>query len=346
MKYLICQDWENTHGNHAGMKHLCDLLMKRYGDQYKLVVFPDNKKKFINSKFHLVKKMQSFLFFRVYVSLLHLFKAVQLCFLLKKDDEVVLMEYLTLMYSQLDFAKVLKTFRKHNRLVALVHLTPYSLEQQFTRKEIKQWCSYPDVLLTLGSSLSNYFEMLGVDAERIITARHYVDSTYYHKEKQCEKDNRMEVIIMGCQMRDFDLIIDVVNQLDTINFVICKGSANVDYESKIKRNARVVGFVSEDELKKLMSDADISLNIMLDTVGSNVIVTSMAMGLALACSDVGSIRDYCDETNAVFFDNNRESIVNALKSMMNGDVERMKLNSKKKSRDFTVESFHNCLSCM
>ena len=41
------------------------------------------------------------------------------------------------------------------------------------------------------------------------------------------------------------------------------------------------------------------LNVMKDTIGSNVICTSMATGLSMVVSDVGSIRDYCSETNAV-----------------------------------------------
>ena len=36
-----------------------------------------------------------------------------------------------------------------------------------------------------------------------------------------------------------------------------------------------------------MNDSDISLNVMKDTIGSNVICTSMATGLAMVVSDVG-----------------------------------------------------------
>ena len=38
MKYLIVQDWRSTHGNHAGMKHMCDLLVAKYPDEYKMFV--------------------------------------------------------------------------------------------------------------------------------------------------------------------------------------------------------------------------------------------------------------------------------------------------------------------
>ena len=38
MKYLIVQDWPSTHGNHAGMKHMCDLLVERYPNEYELYI--------------------------------------------------------------------------------------------------------------------------------------------------------------------------------------------------------------------------------------------------------------------------------------------------------------------
>ena len=38
MKYLIAQDWQNTHGNHAGMVHMCRLLCQNYPDKYTMLV--------------------------------------------------------------------------------------------------------------------------------------------------------------------------------------------------------------------------------------------------------------------------------------------------------------------
>ena len=59
----------------------------------------------------------------------------------------------------------------------------------------------------------------------------------------------------------------------------------------------------ESELRQHMANANISLNVMEDTVGSNVIVTSLAMGLAMICSNVGSIKDYCDDSNTILCNN-------------------------------------------
>ena len=91
-----------------------------------------------------------------------------------------------------------------------------------------------------------------------------------------------------------------------------------------------------------MASADVSLNVMKDTIGSNVIVTSMAMGLAMVCSDVGSIRDYCNESNCLFA-NTTQDFVKAVKTLSE-NVDRlngMKQASLKKSSDLTIGNFYN-----
>ena len=48
MIYLISQVWANTDGNHAGMKHMCDLLNKTYPNRYRSFSLPDDKTSFIS----------------------------------------------------------------------------------------------------------------------------------------------------------------------------------------------------------------------------------------------------------------------------------------------------------
>ena len=37
MNYLIVQQWPNTKGNHAGMSHMCDLLVKNHPKEYRKI---------------------------------------------------------------------------------------------------------------------------------------------------------------------------------------------------------------------------------------------------------------------------------------------------------------------
>ena len=131
------------------------------------------------------------------------------------------------------------------------------------------------------------------------------------------------------------------------SFVICQGFSDLSSYFTGVNNVRLIPFVPEDELRQLMAESDISLNIMEDTIGSNVIVTSLAMGLAMVCSDVGSIHEYCSDDNTIFCKN---EIVNEFSDAI------LKLSSDKKSlldmkilsmesrNKFTIEEFHHLMS--
>jgi glycosyltransferase involved in cell wall biosynthesis len=108
----------------------------------------------------------------------------------------------------------------------------------------------------------------------------------------------------------------------------------------------LIPFVPEPELRLYMEHSDISLNVMQDTIGSNVIVTSLAMGLAMVCSDVGSIRDYCDEENAIFCENSSvESFSKAINLLSSNRqlLMNMKTSAQKRSLSFSIEKFHLAL---
>ena len=77
-----------------------------------------------------------------------------------------------------------------------------------------------------------------------------------------------------------------------------------------------------------MQTSDISLNLMKDTIGSNVITTSLACGLVVLASNVGSIRNYIEHNKEGFlFDNNEEC--NSYLNNLNKD--RLLLKSLKKN---------------
>jgi hypothetical protein len=89
-----------------------------------------------------------------------------------------------------------------------------------------------------------------------------------------------------------------------------------------------------------MQSCDVSLSVMEDTVGSNVITTGLATGLVQVVSDVGSIRDYCDEENS-FFCNQIYDFVHSLHTLANDrqQLERMKKQAVLKAQQFSIEKF-------
>lgn len=351
MKYLIVQEWANTKDNHAGMKHMCDLLCQRYPENYKMFVkpmpiaFPRESNKFKNKiNFHKRYIYQKLIYpVQYWLLCKSMFKE------LKSGDSVFLLEFLTTDYSQLELAKYVRRFFPHVNVYALTHLTPsYYSGYKAPRQMILNWISYVDKVLTLGNSLSFFLRDIGVPAEKISTGLHYVDTDYYSPFKNQAKGERIKIISMGTLQRDYNLLDEIVRKTPYIDWIICCGRKKVDGLFSDSPNVLLKGFLLEDELRELMGKADLSLNVLEDTVGSNVITTSMSMGLGIIVSDVGSIHDYCGEDNAVFCDNNSQSFIDAIHTLSKNKqkIEQMKIASLARVDKLRIESVHQWFSSL
>lgn len=358
MKYLIVQDWQSTHGNHAGMVHMCKLLKEKWPDEYEVYIKPQprtfNKiegngivaraKRWINAQRAVYYKKK--VYPKEYLELCNpMFKK------LEKGDEVFLLEYLIPWCSQYELACYIRKYYPSVKIYALSHLTVKYFKETVTLNNpniVRDWSIPIDKMLTLGTSLSEYFIANGVEESKINTGFHYVDSDYYHKKKDDDGDANkpLTVITMGALQRDYSLLAEVVSKCPNIHWIICKGRKNVDDLFPSSDNIELKGYLSEDELRDQMDRADVSLNIMEDTIGSNVITTSMAMGLAMVVTDVGSIRDYCDESNALFCKIEKEDIASSILFLSSHReiVQKMKKSSKNKSKSFSIINLHSWLS--
>lgn len=339
MIYLICQDWSNTSNNHAGIKYLCNTLGKKYPNKFKSIVIPafwDDTK---SSKNRIVQKLQKIIVryrHRLYVNGI----VKKDLHSLSTDDKVILMEYMELFYPMLWFVKTLKQKFPSLAIEVMVHLVPAKLTKSFPKPHtFNAWIDPVDKIYTLGHSLSDYLVSRGTDANKIVTTFHYVDD-YYYNERPVRNNTKIQVIAMGNQMRNVKLLKAIVEANPNVNFTICQGVSDMREYFGSHKNVELIPFVEENVLRQYMQRADISLNAMEDTIGSNVIVTSLAMGLAMLCSDVGSIRDYCDEDNCIFC-NSVEDFSRAL-DYLNKDRDRlscMQTSAYKKSLSLSIDHF-------
>lgn len=348
MKYLIVQEWENTKGNHAGMKHMCDLLGKKYPDKYRVITrcfLPRQKTgktrvaNFIYYRFFLVQRY--FKYNRIFE-----WQFNKMLNKLKADDEVFLMEYMHPHVDQYSMAKRIRATCQGVMIYGMAHLTPSNLQKVFCDDSLfKIWATPIDKILTLGSSLTPFFESVGIPSDKISVGFHYVDRSYYNIEYRMHNLRRRPVIIMmGNLQRNYTLLSEIIRRVEDVDWIVCGGLRYSEIADVLPNsdNIQIKGFVSEDDLRELMKSSDISLNVMDDTVGSNVVTTSMAMALAMVVSDVGSIRDYCDETNAVFCNNDAESFVKGIKSIICNKerMESMQLSSLDKSKSLSIQKVH------
>lgn len=344
MKYLICQEWKNTKNNHTGMVHLCKLIRKKNPKDYQLIKVPDIIIYFSNKKLNSFQfKLQPYIY-----NIIYFFITINLLIKIRKGDTIFLFEYLLKERNQYFVARMLKfVFSEKICIYGLAHLTPTRLDLMYTNKELIKFTSVLDYNITLGSSLSEYLISKGIEKEKIITSFHYVDTNYYLQKNERFTINNLTVIIMGIQMRNFSIMSDIVRDNPSVQFIICQAFFKLDSFFKNCPNAILKGFMKEDELKKEMENADISMNFMIDTVGSNVITTSMAMGLALIVSDVGSIKDYCDLENTIFCKSEFE-FTHAINLLQRNKQQllSMQKSSVKKSDEFKFESFYIFLNSL
>lgn len=345
MKYLIVQQWNNTKGNHAGMVHMCDMLVKHFPEQYEKIEKSQPTKP-APRKNKIFRKLMSAYDYKRYTQAFfneYLHICQSMFQKLKDGDEVFLLEYNWPDTTQYELACYIRKNFPGVRIYALSHITPSKFSTINGIKErVLKWDKPIDKQLTLGSSLSEYFVNLGVSRDKISTGFHYVDNYYYYKNPEDIKpSNRLTIITMGALQRDYGMLADIVNRCPNVNWIICRGrKTEVDDYFMGQENVTLMGFLEEDELRHQMDISDASLNVLEDTVGSNVITTSMAMGLVIITSNVGSIHDYCDESNAVFCNNNVQDFVAAINSLNIHNVENMRKSSALKIENITIQKVH------
>ncbi|OWV26216.1 glycosyl transferase [Fibrobacter sp. UWB1] len=345
MIYLISQDWSNTSNNHAGMKYLCNKLQEMYPKYYRAYSVPCFACDEILSKNRIVRKVQ--LWYARYQAKRYSDKIVkELLTTLKTDDVVFLTEYLERLSPMKYIVDKIRLFKPDTIFWAIVHLVPAKLEKSFSKdSEISRWMENITRVFTFGRSLSDYLCSRGLPQNKVVTSFHYVDD-YYLNKTGARNNALVEVIAMGNQMRNQNLLCEIVRANPNVHFTICQGVENMESIFKGFDNVTLIPFVPEPELRLYMEHSDISLNVMQDTIGSNVIVTSLAMGLAMVCSDVGSIRDYCDEENAIFCENSSvESFSKAINLLSSNRqlLMNMKTSAQKRSLSFSIEKFHLAL---
>ena len=338
MKYLICQDWQSTSNNHAGMKFLAMNLQKLYPNEIKVFVLPYYK---WHAKKTLVYKIMSKIDGLKHIFLVKSYfnKIIRNA---SKNSEVLHMELdnSPILINELE---KLKKKRPDIKVSIMVHLCPYQYEDILTDVFLNRVDSCVDQVVTLGHTLTEYFNEKGFFLNKTCTTLHYVDG-FYTKKSELNVHKPLRVLAMGNQARNQEVLLKIVKANPNIKFTICQGMSDLSGLFERCKNVNLIPFVDETELRRYMDESDISLNIMRDTIGSNVVVTSLAMGMAMICSDVGSIHDYCNKENTIFCKNSDIKAFSDALSFLNSNpdvVLKMKQSAIKESKRFTISKFYN-----
>ncbi len=325
--YIIYYEWANTAGNHAGMAYLFRTLKELNKKNICLIKIPTHINDW-NRKFQ-----------KLYTYLLILFLYVKA----NKKDNVFFTEFLgNKSGNQTFIANKLKQWKIKANLLGLVHLSEKHLLELYNNDDyIRYSLSLLDKVIVLGSSLGKYFNRLGFNDDKVIVTFHYVDTNYYKPNLQKQKNEQLRVIAMGSLKRNHNDLRIIIEATPNIQYDVCMGNANLKSIFDRLDNVTLHGFLSECELLHLMQQVDVSISVLDDTIGSNVITTSLACGLVQVVSDVGSIRDYCDETNS-FLCNTNEDFIKALNTISLNEKLRlnMSISTQDKAKEIDIKQFN------
>ncbi|MDN3583740.1 glycosyltransferase [Mucilaginibacter flavus] len=322
--FIVYYDFKHTSGNHAGMSYLVKYLEQNL-TEVKLIKnipqqFPGGGKL---SKIHAV-------FLAFYIKLMA-----------NRSDKVFFFEYLTKGFANQDLtAKILRKLGAENEIYALVHLPGDNLTELYKNEStIIKKINQVDKVMVFGSSLKLFLEKIGYKKE-IVNTFHYVDTEYYKAREIAPVNKKLNIVCIGNLKRNYQLMQQIVANIPVVQFHICMGSAQLKDIFDKFTNVNLYGFLEEKDLLSLMQRCDIGLSVLEDTVGSNVITTSMATGLVQVVSDVGSIRDYCDEHNSILC-STLDDFITGIK-LLEKDREKlslMKKNALKHASKFSMQSF-------
>lgn len=324
--YIIYYDFSNTSGNHTGMSYLCKLLAD------------------VDRNIVLIKNLnQNFLGSRYFAKLYAAFLAIYLYFKIKKDDKIVFFEYLTKNYAHQDLtANIIRALGIQNKCLGLVHLSgSHLLELYRSKNELLLKLNYLDGTIVLGSSLASFLKNINYK-KNIYKTFHYVDTNFYKPNLNYSISKPIQVFSIGNIKRNFEVLYDIIVSCPLITFNVCFGKFDVPSKFTSLANIKIFNYLSEQDLLILMKNCDISLSVLEDTVGSNAITTSLSVGLAQIVSDVGSIRDYCNESNSYFCKTTDEFIfcINSL-VLDREKLLSMKISAIKNAKVFSIEKFYD-----
>lgn len=324
--YIVYYEWANTAGNHAGMAYLFRALKQWNKKDVCLIKIPTG----INDWKRRVQKLYT------YLLLLFLYLRTN------EKSNIFFTEFLgNRSGNQTFMAEKLKQWKTKANLFGLVHLSEKHLLELYGKEEyIKSSLELLDKIIVFGSSLGCYFNRLGFDNERVLVTFHYVDTGYYKPDVAKQKTNQLKVIAMGSLKRNHEDLRAIIASTPDIRYDVCMGNTKLETVFSGLVNVTLHGFLSEKELLHLMQQADVSISVLEDTVGSNVITASLACGLVQVVSDVGSIRDYCDDTNT-FLCQSETDFIKAL-NLLKQDKElkqKMSVSALNKARGIDIKEF-------
>lgn len=222
-----------------------------------------------------------------------------------------------------------------NKIVCSFHQPPDYFDKLVKRKN---HLGRLDALMVVSRSQIDYFSNL-IGPKKVHFVPHGVDDAYFKPGLDTNKE-AASCLFVGHWLRDFVMLKEVIQRVHAknsqIKFQIVTDPKNHAPFKNIP-NVYLYNGLSDDNLVGLYQKANLLVMPMTDCTANNAILEGLACGLPVVTTDVGGVRDYADETCAIFVPaGGSEAMSNYILELLANKplLSKMSANARKKAISF------------
>lgn len=192
-------------------------------------------------------------------------------------------------------------------------------------------------IVIVSETQRQFFESCGVKRDRIHAIPHGVDTDFFSPGDQT--NHPFTVLAVGNYRRNFPLLRQVFQQLKSypdIRIQVVSAQSNHQYFADLK-NVQCMNNLSDDQLLEVYRSASCQIAAVENATANNALLEGLACGLPTVTADIGGIREYANETCALFVENQSEAFVEAIITLANHTARSTKMAQAARQRALELD---------
>lgn len=159
-----------------------------------------------------------------------------------------------------------------------------------------------DHIILMSSEQKEFFSN-DVDENKMSVILHGIDTDYFQPDYTKRTHHKFKCVTVGHWLRDYDALEMVASSLLDKDFIEFHIVSSVRLKSILK-NVIVHKNISDRELLDLYQQANLLFMPFKDSTANNAILEGMACGLPVLTTDLIATREYINDADAFFVENN------------------------------------------
>lgn len=233
--------------------------------------------------------------------------------------------------TDLRFLPYFNGWRGH-QVVTTFHQPPPLLEEL-----TPHWAQYLRSAIAVGTGQVETLRQW-LSADRIQFIPHPIDVSFFAPPRM-KPPNGGSVLSVGIHLRDFDLIAEIAPLIHETTGA--EWTVVAPHSAEAVKRARVqwLSNLTDSELLRVYQETSVCALPLKDATANNALLEAMACGLPIVVSDVGSIRDYVDESCAILVaPGDRSGFSRAVTDLLQDSARREQLGraARRRASSFSV----------